>query len=204
MTSSSAPGDAAEAKEAGFNGYIVSPCARDILAGVLGLMLQGGHDFVTRHTLREAFNAQQVSKAKETDKPFDGVDILLAEDNKINQRVAKLLLTRLGAKVTVADDGEMAVAKLKEKRPDLVLMDVQMPGMDGFQATEAIRQEEAGQKGQRLPIIALTANAMAGDRERCLAVGMDDYLSKPLREKDLIPVVSRWLPAVQGHVFEES
>jgi CheY-like chemotaxis protein len=106
--------------------------------------------------------------------------ILLVEDNPINQKVAQRLLERAGHSVTLAANGREAVDHVCNRRFDLVLMDVQMPEMDGLEATVAIRQQEAG-TDRHLPIVALTAHAMVGDRERCLAAGMDGYVSKPVQ-----------------------
>jgi len=118
--------------------------------------------------------------------------ILLAEDSIPNQKVAIGFLTRWGHEVVVASNGRLAVEALRTHAVDLVLMDVQMPEMDGFQATAAIRAaERAG--GGRVPIIAMTANALAGDRERCLAAGMDDYVAKPVQSDDLFAAVERWV-----------
>jgi two-component system sensor histidine kinase/response regulator len=111
------------------------------------------------------------------------LSILLCEDDAINQALAVGVLTRLGHTVTIAGDGRQGVEKARNGRFDLVLMDVQMPEMDGFQATAAIRASEGA--GRRLPIVGLTAYAMSGDRERCLAAGMDGYLTKPLRRDEL-------------------
>ena len=119
------------------------------------------------------------------------VRILLAEDNRVNQLVAKGMLERLGYDVTVACDGCEAVDLWSEGDFDLVLMDCQMPEMDGLEATAEIRRREAS--GQHALIIALTANAMRGDRERCLAAGMDDYLSKPLTRRSLEGTLQKWL-----------
>jgi CheY-like chemotaxis protein len=114
--------------------------------------------------------------------------ILLAEDNPVNQVVAVRLLERRGHKVTVAANGREAVAALESERFDLVLMDVQMPEMDGFEATMAIRRAEAA-TGGHMPIFAMTAHAMKGDAERCVAAGMDGYLPKPIRPVDLYALV---------------
>jgi signal transduction histidine kinase/DNA-binding response OmpR family regulator len=114
--------------------------------------------------------------------------VLVAEDNPINQRLAERLLERRGHKVQIVDDGAKAVEALAADGFDIVLMDVQMPGMDGFQATAAIREAENA-TGRHIPIIAMTAHAMSGDRERCLAAGMDGYVSKPLRASDFYAVV---------------
>jgi two-component system, sensor histidine kinase and response regulator len=116
--------------------------------------------------------------------------ILLAEDGVVNQKVAVSLLERRGHSVQVANNGREALAALERERFDLVLMDVQMPELDGFEATAAIRVQER-EEGGHLPIVAMTAHAMKGDRERCLAAGMDDYLSKPIRADELYETVER-------------
>jgi CheY-like chemotaxis protein len=118
--------------------------------------------------------------------------VLLVEDNPVNQQVAKAMLENRGLRVEIANNGEEALARVAAGNFDLVLMDCQMPVMDGFQATAAIRQSQVGAP-RRLPIVALTANAMEGDRERCLAAGMDDYLPKPHTLAQLERVVARWL-----------
>jgi CheY-like chemotaxis protein len=113
--------------------------------------------------------------------------VLLVEDNAVNQKLAMHLLTKLGCEVVLAGNGEEAVARAREGRFDVIYMDCQMPVMDGFAATRALRGE-----GVSTPIVALTANAMAGDRERCLAAGMDDYVSKPLRASELARTLQLW------------
>jgi len=117
--------------------------------------------------------------------------VLIVEDNLINQKVAAQVLTRIGCEVDVADDGESALQKVIGHGFSLILMDIQMPGMDGYETAAAIREREAG-TGKRIPIIAMTANAMSGDREKCLAAGMDDYLAKPVRPDELQRILSRW------------
>jgi CheY-like chemotaxis protein len=119
--------------------------------------------------------------------------VLLVEDNPVNQRVVRLQLERLGCRVDVAPGGAEAVAAVAATDYDLVFMDCQMPGMDGYQATAAIRAAERD-RGRHVPIIALTAHALHGDAERCLAAGMDDYLAKPVTGKDLRRALARWLP----------
>jgi signal transduction histidine kinase/CheY-like chemotaxis protein len=116
--------------------------------------------------------------------------ILLTEDNMVNQRVALRLLEKEGHQVVVAANGREAIEAWQKQRFDLILMDIQMPEMDGFSATSEIRRAEAG-SGGRIPIVAMTAHAMTGDRERCLAAGMDDYISKPIRKSDLMEIIAR-------------
>jgi two-component system sensor histidine kinase/response regulator len=131
--------------------------------------------------------------------PFAGLRVLVAEDNPINQRVAALLLRRLGCNAAIARDGAQAVAMWSAQCYDVVLMDCQMPELDGYEATAAIRRAESA-AGTRVPIIAMTANAMTGDRERCLRAGMDGYLSKPVTLEHLDEALreftshSRYLP----------
>jgi CheY-like chemotaxis protein len=111
--------------------------------------------------------------------------VLLVEDNAVNAIVAEAGLRHLGLDVKTVGDGYAAVAACQLKRYDLVLMDCQLPGLDGFEATRLIRAEEARRALPPMPIVALTANALAGDRERCLAAGMDDHLAKPFTDDDL-------------------
>ncbi|HEY5028750.1 MAG TPA: response regulator, partial [Candidatus Angelobacter sp.] len=118
--------------------------------------------------------------------------ILLAEDNLINQKLAVRLLEKLGHHVVLAVTGVQALSKLKEQSFDLVLMDVQMPEMDGFTATAAVRLREEG-SAVRMPIVAMTAHAMKGDRERCLQAGRDDYVSKPISAAAVRAAIERVL-----------
>ncbi len=120
--------------------------------------------------------------------------ILLAEDNVVNQIVTVGMLESLGCRVDCVDNGQAALADLTRTAYDLVLMDCQMPVMDGLEATQALRAREASGTQARLPVVALTAHALEGDREQCLAAGMDDYLSKPFSLNQLRDVLSRWLP----------
>jgi CheY-like chemotaxis protein len=114
---------------------------------------------------------------------------LLAEDNLVNQKLALRLLEKYGHSAVVANNGREALKQLEHERFDLVLMDVQMPEMDGFDVTAAIREKEQA-TGGHIPIIAMTAHVMQGDRERCLAAGMDGYVSKPIRPKDLFDTIT--------------
>jgi CheY-like chemotaxis protein len=119
------------------------------------------------------------------------VRVLVAEDNEVNQLVIETMLSKRGLTVDIAGDGAEALAKLAHGEYAAVFMDCQMPNVDGYEATARIRAQEGGTA--RLPVIAMTAHAMAGDRERCLAAGMDDYMSKPLRPEVLDEMLERWL-----------
>jgi len=125
--------------------------------------------------------------------------VLLAEDNAVNQKIATRVLEKHGHHVTVAGDGRLALAALDRATFDVVLMDVQMPEMDGFEATAAIRARERD-AGNHLPIIAMTAHAMPGDRERCIAAGMDSYIAKPLKAAELIELLEKFADATQQEV----
>jgi len=142
---------------------------------------------ITKHTLREARNR---------------VRILLAEDNLVNQTVAVRLLEKRGYAVVVVGNGRAALAALERDNFDLVLMDVQMPELDGFETTTAIRAKEQ-LTGAHIPILAMTAHALKGDRERCIAAGMDGYLSKPIRVEELLASVEGQLPSSRRLSIEE-
>ena len=124
------------------------------------------------------------------------LQILLAEDNAVNQRVAARLLEKRGHRVTVAANGREALAALDQEKFDIVFMDVQMPEMDGFEATAAIRTREQRTGGRQL-VIAMTAHAMQGDRERCLQAGMDDYIAKPFGNRELSDLLAKFSGVTQ-------
>jgi two-component system, sensor histidine kinase and response regulator len=188
MTSGGMRGDAARAAQAGFAAYLVKPVRQshlyDCLVGVVGRREDAAPAapapvMITRHTLAE--RARQRAR------------ILLAEDNAVNQKVALKTLEKLGFKADVVNNGREAVSALRAADYDLVLMDVQMPEMDGMEATSQIRCQASGVSDPRTPIVALTAHAMEGDRQACLDAGMDDYLSKPIKAAELLEVLERWL-----------
>jgi two-component system, sensor histidine kinase and response regulator len=185
LTSAGHRGDAARCQELGVSAYLLKPIRqselREAIARVLGARMQDGAiPLITRYSLQDARD------------PDSFLTVLLAEDNAVNQRLAVRLLEKRGHKVTVAGNGLEALAALKKESFDLVFMDVQMPEMDGYEATAAIREEERD-SGRHQPVIALTAHAMKGDREKCLAAGMDGYLSKPIKPQELDEVLEEYL-----------
>ncbi len=193
LTSLGARGDARRFAEIGFSAYLTKPVRHRELRSVLALALNGEagqmgemSSLVTRHTARE-------TAALYTGRP---ARLLLAEDNITNQQVALGILKKLGLSADAVVNGAEAVKAVASTPYDLVLMDIQMPLLDGLAATRQIRAREAEQAGRRLPIVAMTAHAMQGDREACLAAGMDDYLSKPVELSSLVAVLNRWLPVV--------
>ena len=186
LTSSAQRGDAAAAAAAGVGGYLTKPVRSSHLYDVLATVVDGRsaprpRPIVTRHLL--------LPESK-------GPRVLLAEDNPINQKVAVSMVERLGYRVDVAQDGSEAVRALRAATHPYVavLMDCQMPVLDGYAATAAIRELEAAAGVRRTPVIAMTAGAMAGDRERCLVSGMDDYVPKPVRPEELAAALERWAP----------
>jgi CheY-like chemotaxis protein len=181
MSSSGRRGDAARCRQLGISGYLQKPVMqKDLLKAiriVLGLVKseQKSNILVTRHTIRESENK---------------LHVLLVEDNMINRKLAVKMLETRGFTTKVASHGKDALSLLKEERFDLILMDVQMPVMDGLTATAEIRNLEM-KTGTHIPIIALTAHAMDGDRERCLQAGMDDYVSKPFDPQEFFRVIDQ-------------
>lgn len=118
--------------------------------------------------------------------------ILVAEDNLINQKIIRIILEKSGLEYEMVNNGQEAVASFESSKYSLVLMDCQMPVMDGIQASSQIRKLEQEKKSGRCAIVAMTANAMKGDKERCLAAGMDDFLAKPFKSQDLAKMISSW------------
>ena len=140
------------------------------------------------------FERERIDPAQPSTLDAARAKALIVEDNIVNQQVAVGILRTLGFEPVAVSNGEEALAAVSQSSFELVLMDCQMPVMDGYEATVRIRADEAAHPaGRHLPIIALTANAMKGDRERCLAAGMDDYLSKPLKIDTLSETLDRWL-----------
>lgn len=178
LTSVGQLGDAARCRELGISAYLVKPIReKELLEAVCRVLNKASKQesvpLVTRHTIRETKGRGRV---------------LLAEDNPVNQTLAVRLLEKRGYQVSVAENGSEALAALEKDSFDIILMDVQMPGTDGFEATAAIRAREKS-SGQHIPIVAMTAHALKGDQERCLSVGMDAYVSKPIRTNELFTTI---------------
>jgi two-component system sensor histidine kinase/response regulator len=183
LTSGEQSGDIKRCRELGIAVYLTKPVRRGELRSAIVKSV------TRRHVIPAALAPLREPGVL---LPFRAkMHILLAEDNIVNQRVAVRILEKEGYDVTVASNGVEALNAVQERDFDLVLMDVQMPEMGGFEATGRIREKERP-GGPRLPIIAMTAHAMTGDRERCLAAGMDDYISKPVRAGALIELVEKY------------
>ena len=184
LSSAGIKGDAQRASDVGIVGYLSKPIARDellqALAQVLNLQGDPHQAMVTSHSIRES----QVL-----------LNVLLVEDHAINQKLAVTLLERWGHHVEVASNGQIALNMVANRQFDVILMDMMMPVMDGLEATRHIR---AAETGRRTPIIAMTANAMATDRDRCLAAGMDDYISKPIKASELQQMLQQY---ATGHAL---
>ena len=190
LTSVGQRGDAARCRELGISAYLTKPIKQsdlfDAIKTVLALRNQDAEqrNLVTRYSLRErpCYPAAASSRS---------LHILLAEDNVVNQQVATKILTNRGHSVVVALNGRQAMEAFEKERFDLIFMDVQMPDLDGFDATRIIREREKD-GGGRIPIVAMTAHAMKGDKEKCLAAGMDDYVSKPINRVELFSVIEKF------------
>ncbi len=197
LTSLGDLGDGKHCRDIGIQGYLPKPMRRDDLKkailSVLGISkaeeTEEASKLITRHTVVEDYRGD--------------IQILLAEDYPTNQQVAMRHLFKAGYQAEVAENGQQAVAAFKRKRYDLILMDIQMPIMDGYEATKQIRLWEekliselppgSAEHRKRTPIIAMTAHAITGYRDKCIEAGMDDYLAKPLRREELIETVERWI-----------
>lgn len=169
------------------------PRARAPFAGVIGKPLrrrQLAQQLVAVLHAKPA-HPRRASGSRHLGPQLTGTKVLLAEDNAVNLLVASRMLEQLGCTVEAARNGNEAWERARDQHYDLIFMDCQMPGMDGFEVTAKIREAEGP---RHVPIVALTANAMRGDQERCVAAGMDDYLTKPMSQLDLHRVLARWVP----------
>jgi len=193
LTSLGQQGDAERLRSVGFDAYLTKPTRPsqlvDVVSAVWSVKRRGAREvFVTRHTIMEA---RAHGATSNPDAP-PRARVLVAEDNVVNQRVAVRLLETLGCSVDVAGSGVEAIKMLEAGEYDLVLMDCQMPEMDGYEATREIRRRES-RAGGRTKIVAMTAHALAGDREKCVEAGMDDFVTKPVRRDTLADVIDRFV-----------
>lgn len=187
LTSGDRPGDLNRAKELGVFRYFLKPVNPSQLLDAVIQILDTSDSIETEKP--------RTSTPQVLTKP---IRVLLAEDNRVNQVLAIKLLQRMGATVVAVENGEEVIQALNNDGPfDIVLMDVQMPVMGGFETTQAIRQSEK-ETSEHIPIIALTAHALKGDREKCLEAGMDDYVAKPIRESDLSETLVRYIPSTRS------
>jgi signal transduction histidine kinase/CheY-like chemotaxis protein len=191
MSSLSRAGDTEHFAHAGFSAFLNKPVPQKTLLKILGKLCSALKNHEQPPFLTSASVADVRPARKEEAHPFAGYRVLVADDNIVNQQVAAHMLKRLGCRVDIAVNGLKAVAMHGVQHYDLLLMDCQMPELDGYQATALIRAAETN--GRHMPIIALTAHAMQGEREKCMAAGMDDFLSKPIRPQTLREVLARWL-----------
>jgi two-component system sensor histidine kinase/response regulator len=193
LTSVGKRGEGEKARQAGIEAYLTKPVRQSELYDALATIMDATEEarsreeaqLVTRHSLRER---RAVRRAR----------LLVAEDNPVNQKVAARMLENLGYSVDVAEDGLEALEAFSRTRYGAILMDVQMPEVNGYAATAEIRRREEEHSAARTPIIAMTANAMEGDRERAIEAGMDDYVPKPVKREELDAVLKRWIPQEEG------
>jgi two-component system, sensor histidine kinase and response regulator len=187
LTSMGQRGDAAQCRDLMIGAYLCKPLKtsdlfesiRRLCTPATGTPTESERDLITRHSLRESRGKPRFQRP---------LRILVAEDNRVNQALARRLLEKEGHTVTLAADGQEAIRAFDESTFDLILMDVQMPNVDGLEATAVIRSRELGRT--RTPIIALTAHAMSSDRDRCLGAGMDAFVSKPIQVSELWDAMS--------------
>jgi CheY-like chemotaxis protein len=185
LTSVGMRGDASEARKCGIAAYLTKPVRKSDLLATLVNVISGGstgepQQLITHYTIAEQ-------------SPGLKYQVLVAEDNPTNQDVVRGMLRKLGCRVDVVANGREAIEATMSQDYDLVFMDCQMPVLDGYQASRKIRQlEKEDQDSRHIPIIALTANALKGDKEKCLAAGMDDYRSKPFRADTMRTMILRW------------
>ncbi len=190
LTSLGYRGDVAHLRELGCDGYLVKPVKQSLLLDTIITALSEAEcdidsskgSIVTRHTIIE--------------KKIRDARILVAEDNPINQKVVMTMLTKAGYQADIVENGILALEASENGGYDLILMDIQMAEMDGFEATKLIRERE--DESEHIPIIAMTAHALKGDRERCIDVGMDDYIAKPVQPEELFRIISKWMQKIHG------
>jgi signal transduction histidine kinase/DNA-binding response OmpR family regulator len=185
-------GDASRLREIGFDAYVTKPLRQSTLMDAMATAWDRVRRNESGGIITGRSLAERRSSAYVADASFDKARVLVVEDNPVNQKMTARLLERMNCRVDLAANGEEGVDMVGRLPYDLILMDCQMPVMDGYTATGKIREREA-RHGGRIPVIAVTANALKGDREKCMAAGMDDYITKPVRTEKLVEVMERWI-----------
>jgi len=215
MTSMGHLGDARYFADLGFSGYFPKPATTTDLFGALSVVAKGGEileeaePLVTSHYLKTLTSTKNQTFSSADLESIKDTRILLVEDNRVNQMVAQGILNKLGLHfIDIANNGVECLAKLKQKKRvcyyNVVLMDCQMPEIDGYETSQQIRRGNGGALNKTIPIIAMTANAMADDKKKCLAAGMDDYLSKPIEVNLLVMKLLHWLLDKKKHESKDS
>ncbi|MBF0265054.1 MAG: response regulator [Gammaproteobacteria bacterium] len=203
MTSANKRGDAKKYAELGFDAYFTKPILAADLFNTFAVIIEGGNAFeqasplITSHYIHSLNKPEKSINSPKWQDNSENIRILLVEDNRVNQLVAKGFLSKLGLNCDLAANGKEAIESLlqapAESTYDLILMDCQMPEMDGYEATKQIRAGKAGSKNTDITIVAMTANAMKGDKEKCFDAGMNEYISKPVSKDKLSHILNQWL-----------
>jgi len=205
LTSAGKRGDSEQLQDIGFSAYLTKPVRRHQLYDCLSVILTNPQTVVTKPSL------PIVTRHSLSEKKKHSIRILIAEDNPVNQKIAQKMLEKFGYFSDAVSNGLEALKALGMIDYALVLMDVEMPDMDGIEATAQIRRSESKVCNHQIPIIAMTAHAMKGDREKCLEAGMDDYLSKPVKPDELLEMIEKWVQKIRkdmsnstfsAHAFE--
>lgn len=191
--------DASELRRVGYYGLIPDPCPPEILYRLLRFVWHAKEageirELITEHTLLDFERKYRSDRAMSAKKTYQGTRTLVVDDIKVNMMLVANVLKKRGCLVDTAENGREALEKTQAQRYDIIFMDCHMPEMDGYEATMAIREEELNQP-YHTPIVALTADAMKGTRQRCLDSGMDDYMNKPVRESQITAILERWCSA---------
>jgi PAS domain S-box-containing protein len=184
LTSLGNRGDVAHLRSLGCDGYLTKPVKQSLLLDTINTVV------FEKEKHKDKKHAEMVTRHSLFEKKMQNIHILVVEDNPVNQKRALTMLRKAGYIVDAVENGKLAVDTLEKQNYDLILMDVQMPVMDGYQATDAIRKMEGDKK--HTTIVAMTAHAMEGDREKCINAGMDDYLSKPINPQELFKTIKKW------------
>ncbi len=196
LTSLGQRGDASYLKQLGCKAYLVKPVKQSHLFNTIVNVLQMKKEKADPDKSEESSEPEIITAHTIEEQMRNGVRILLAEDNLINQKVALKILQKRNYSVDVVNNGKEAVKAALRQHYDIILMDVQMPVMDGYEATQKLRAKLSPK--EHIPIIAMTAHAMKGDREKCLLAGMDDYISKPIKPDDLYAMLEKWIDKIQN------